>query len=168
MVLGNFDVVAANASVTFANAGTWHDYLSTDSIVATGVAQSVSLAPGEYHVYISKPASAADTTADTTTTTPVTNKDSLGLKIYPNPMASGSIAFITYQLPYASNSSLVVYSLTGQRMASVYLGSQSAGVYTLQSGQLPIDPSLLPNGYYVLELITDAGNAHAPFLVIHR
>jgi hypothetical protein len=53
-------------------------------------------------------------------------------------------------------------------MASVYLGSQSAGVYTLQSGQLPIDPSLLPNGYYVLELITDAGNAHAPFLVIHR
>jgi 1,4-alpha-glucan branching enzyme len=169
MVLGNFDVVAGDTSITFANAGIWHDYLSAaDSITATGTVQTVSLAPGEYHVYINKPMSVVDTTtADTTTAAPPA-PDSLGLKIYPNPVGSGGSTVITYHLPYASNSSMVIYSLTGQQMAAVYLGSQSAGTYTLQSGQLPIDPSLLPNGYYVLKLITDAGNVHAPFLVIHR
>jgi hypothetical protein len=127
----------------------------------------VSLAPGEYHVYIRNNISAADTTTDTTSAPP-TPADSLALKIYPNPVAAGSSTVISYQLPYASNSSLVVYSLTGQRMATIYLGSQSSGSYTLTSGQLPIDPSQLPNGYYVLQLITDAGNAHVPFMVIHR
>jgi hypothetical protein len=51
-------------------------------------------------------------------------------------------------------------------MASIYLGNQPAGSYTLQPGQL-MDPDLLPNGYYVMELITDAGNAHLSFVVMH-
>jgi hypothetical protein len=162
MVLGNFDVVTADTTVTFANAGTWHDYLSTDSIVATGAAQSVSLAPGEYHVYVYKPV--ADTTPDTTTT-PLPIPTAPGLKVFPNPISSGSIANITYELPYVTNSSLVFYSSSGVRLATVYLGYQQAGTYTIQS---PLDPAFLSNGYYYVELITDAGNAHVPFLVIHH
>ena len=86
--------------------------------------------------------------------------------MYPNPVSFANSTVISYQLPYASNSSLVIYSITGQRMASIYLGSQPAGSYTLQPGQL-MDPDLLPNGYYVMELITDAGNAHLSFVVMH-
>jgi hypothetical protein len=166
MVVGNFDVVTAIDSVPFPSAGTWHDYLSTDSIIATGSTQGVSLAPGEYHVYIRNNLTTADTTADTTSTTSATPSNSPALKIYPNPVSFSNSTVITYQLPYASNSSLVIYSITGQRMASIYLGSQPAGSYTIQPGQL-MDPDLLPNGYYVMELITDAGNAHLSFVVMH-
>src|SRR5580692_1677101 len=126
MVVGNFDVVTAVDSVPFPSAGTWHDYLSTDSIIATGSTQAVSLAPGEYHVFIRNNISAADTTTDTTSTTSTTPSNSPGLKIYPNPVSFASSTVITYQLPYASNSSLVIYSVSGQRMASIYLGNQPA------------------------------------------
>jgi glycosidase len=166
MVVGNFDVVTATGSIPFASAGTWYDYLSAGTIQATGSAQSISLAPGEYHVYLNKKLGTADTTvSDTTTNT--TTPNAMGLKIYPNPVA-GSATYITYQLPVAGNSSLAVYSISGQRVGAVNLGSQPAGSYTLQAGQLPVDPSALANGYYVLELISTGGTLHVPFLVIHK
>ena len=165
MVIGNFDVTPAEISVTFATAGTWYDYLSPDSISATGSAQSINLTPGEYHVYVNRNFNAVDTATDTTTA-PIAPPNSFGLKIYPNP-TMGSGTAITYQLPVAATSSLVVYSISGQRIATLNLGSQPAGQYTLQAGQMPVDPAGLVNGYYILELISTAGTTHIPFLVIH-
>ncbi|MDQ6762809.1 MAG: alpha-amylase family glycosyl hydrolase, partial [Bacteroidota bacterium] len=52
VVIGNFDVVSQTGSVTFQNAGTWYDYLNGTTITATGAAQSFTLQPGEYHVYL--------------------------------------------------------------------------------------------------------------------
>lgn len=167
LVLGNFDVVTASTTVTFSNAGTWYDYLSGDSIAATGAAQSVTLAPGEYHVYVNRNLNATASTHDTTTG-PTTPPGAMGLKIYPNPVVSGGSMVITYQLPVAGTSSLAVYAISGQQIGIVNLGSQPAGSYMLQAGQLPVDPSLLPNGYYVLKLVSTAGTAHAPFLVLHH
>ncbi len=51
VVIGNFDVVTQSGSVIFPNAGTWYDYLNGNTITATGIAQSFTLQPGEYHVY---------------------------------------------------------------------------------------------------------------------
>jgi len=51
-VMGNFDVVSQTGSVTFPSAGTWTDYLNGAQITATGVSQSFTLQPGEYHVYL--------------------------------------------------------------------------------------------------------------------
>jgi 1,4-alpha-glucan branching enzyme len=163
MVVGNFDVTAAGSSVTFANAGTWYDYLLPgDSIQATGSVQSISLSPGEYHVYTNKNLNAVDTTTDTTK--PVV-PNALGLKIYPNPVINGSTV-ITYQLPVSGNTAIAVYSINGGQVAVLDLGNQPAGQYTLQYGQLPVN--LLSNGYYILKLISAAGTTHTPFLVIHR
>ncbi|MEO8414187.1 MAG: alpha-amylase family glycosyl hydrolase [Ginsengibacter sp.] len=52
VVIGNFDVVAQTGSATFPSAGTWYDYLQGTTITATGAAQSFTLQPGEYHVYL--------------------------------------------------------------------------------------------------------------------
>jgi hypothetical protein len=168
MVVGNFDVVSANESVQFSAAGEWYDYLSGDSITATGSPQSLQLAPGEYHVYLSKNQNAVDTTTtDTTTTTTPSTSNPLGLAMDPNPVAFGTSTVVTYQLPYAANSFLAIYTLTGQNLGAVNLGLQSAGPYTIQASQLPVNPANLPSGYYVLRLVTSAGTANVPFLVIH-
>ncbi|HSN61121.1 MAG TPA: T9SS type A sorting domain-containing protein, partial [Ferruginibacter sp.] len=54
VVVGNFDVVAQSGSVTFPASGTWYDYLKAPATFnATGASQSITLQPGEYHVYLS-------------------------------------------------------------------------------------------------------------------
>jgi glycosidase len=53
-IIANFDVTAQNASVTFQNAGTWTDFLTNATITATGNAQTISLQPGEYHIYLNQ------------------------------------------------------------------------------------------------------------------
>jgi hypothetical protein len=53
-VVGNFDVVNATATVAFQDTGTWYDYFSGQTLTTTGIAESISLQPGEYHVYLNK------------------------------------------------------------------------------------------------------------------
>src|SRR5436190_6933315 len=45
---------AQTATVTFNTAGTWYDYLNGGVFTATGSAQSITLQPGEYHVYVNR------------------------------------------------------------------------------------------------------------------
>lgn len=53
VVIGNFDVVAQSGVVTFPAAGTWYNYLNPPAtFTATGGAQSFTLQPGEYRVYL--------------------------------------------------------------------------------------------------------------------
>ena len=46
LIVANFDVISSTASVTFQNAGTWYDYLTGETITATGGAQSFITARG--------------------------------------------------------------------------------------------------------------------------
>lgn len=50
-VVGNFDVIPQAASISFPAAGTWIDNLTGTSINVTSLPYSVTLAPGEYHLY---------------------------------------------------------------------------------------------------------------------
>jgi 1,4-alpha-glucan branching enzyme len=54
LVVGNFDVTTQTGSVAFQKSGTWYDYLSGGTRTATGGSESLSLQPGEYHVYLSR------------------------------------------------------------------------------------------------------------------
>ena len=78
-VVANMDVVAQTRTVTFQSTGNWTNYISNGTGTgvngATGVnfslgaaAQTITLQPGEYHIYLSIPACA---TAAPTATTPV-------------------------------------------------------------------------------------------------
>jgi 1,4-alpha-glucan branching enzyme len=50
-VIGNFNVTSASGNPNFANTGKWYDYLGGDSIVVTNTSSSISLSPGEFHIY---------------------------------------------------------------------------------------------------------------------
>ncbi len=52
-VVGNFDVVPQTGSIGFPATGTWYDNISKTSINVTSLPYSMTLQPGEYHVYSS-------------------------------------------------------------------------------------------------------------------
>jgi 1,4-alpha-glucan branching enzyme len=65
-VVANMDVVPQTRSITFQATGDWYNYLSSGTTAGingatdvtfniTAAAQSITLQPGEYHVYLSKP-----------------------------------------------------------------------------------------------------------------
>ncbi len=79
-VVANLDVVQQTKAVTFQATGNWVNYISngtgtglngatSSTINLTTAAQTITLAPGEYHIYVSVPACA---TVAPTVTTPVT------------------------------------------------------------------------------------------------
>ncbi|CAN5311292.1 hypothetical protein BH09BAC2_BH09BAC2_05670 [soil metagenome] len=54
VVVGNFDVAQQTGFITFPSSGVWYDYLNGGTYNATGGAQSFTLQPGEYHVYVNQ------------------------------------------------------------------------------------------------------------------
>jgi hypothetical protein len=66
-VLANFDVVQQNKTITFQATGDWTNYISNGTgtgvngatginFTLTAAAQTITLQPGEYHIYVSVPA----------------------------------------------------------------------------------------------------------------
>ena len=54
-VVGNFDVVSNTANVSFKATGTWTDNIDGSTINVNALPFSMTLAPGEYHVYSNTP-----------------------------------------------------------------------------------------------------------------
>ncbi|MFO7722648.1 MAG: alpha-amylase family glycosyl hydrolase, partial [Bacteroidales bacterium] len=52
VVIGNFGVQRATATPSFPHTGTWYDFFSGDSLVVTDTAISITLTPGEYHLFL--------------------------------------------------------------------------------------------------------------------
>jgi hypothetical protein len=145
LVVGNFDVSTVTGTVAFQNAGTWYDYLTGQTITATGNSQSISLQPGEYHVYLNRNI--------TNILTPVTDLDNAGehtrFIIYPNPVTSNSTA-IEYELPVNTGVTLSLYSAFGQRITELNAGYKAKGTYRLPLSELA--KTSLPAGVYLVQL----------------
>jgi hypothetical protein len=160
-VLGNFDVVPSLDTVSFAYAGTWYNYVGTDSIIATGTTQSITLNPGQYGVYI------YHLNQDTSTKPPPTDSIPVpGVKIYPNPVVNSN-SVLAYNLSYADNVTVSVYDIGGRLIGTYNLGSAVAGNYTIPFSQLPLNIGALKNGVYVLKLSSIQKTAHVSFTVLH-
>ncbi len=54
VTFANFDVTLQNVTVTFPSSGTWYNYFTGATFSATGAAQTISMAPGEYRVYVNQ------------------------------------------------------------------------------------------------------------------
>ena len=145
LVVGNFEVTAQNASVTFPTAGTWFDYLNGNTIVATGAAQSLTLQPGEFHVYLNRNIN--------NVTTPVIDINNPGnalqLFVYPNPVQTSSVAEIF--VPERGNVQADLWNMQGQKVKNVFAGSLVRGKHTLR---LSDETNNLPAGVYLLKVQT--------------
>jgi glycosidase len=135
---GNFDVAAQNATITFPSTGTWYNYLAGTTLNVTSAAMTMSLQPGQFAVYTSKPVALATplaARAQQTTT--------FQLGLAPNPAAGTTT--ITYQLPAAATASIAVQNLLGQTVRQLAPVRQASGV---QAQVLPLQ-GLAPGVYLV-------------------
>lgn len=55
VVFGNFGVTSTSGSVSFPRSGVWYNYLTGASITLPSVSLNITLLPGEYYVYVSRP-----------------------------------------------------------------------------------------------------------------
>jgi 1,4-alpha-glucan branching enzyme len=144
LIVANFDVAPATASVTFQNAGTWYDYLTGETITATGAVQSLQLQPGEYHVYLNK-------NITNVITTPVINisapRNTLTVSVYPNPASVTST--LEVDIPQAGKTQVMLFNTEGQQVGALFSGVLSKGKH-----KLPLTGKInnLPAGMYLLKV----------------
>lgn len=141
-VVGNFDVNLLASSFTFPVAGTWYDYLTGGTISATGAAQSITLQPGEYHVYLNRNLVNA-------VTTPVTSVDpavsAFAAKLSPNP--AGSNAMLELTLPENGKLQWQLLDVAGRKIAEADAGMRIKGTHRIDMSSYIAG---LPAGTYML------------------
>ena len=144
VVVGNFEVIPQTAIVTFPANGTWYDYLNGNTISVTGGGQTITLQPGEYHVYLNRNLVNA-------VVTPVGNVNAGTIdftgKVYPNPASPNSI--IELDLPQAGNTEIILLNDKGQELGKIFTGFLPKGRQAVQAGKYL---SQLPAGMYLLRV----------------
>ena len=144
-VVGNFDVIPQTANLTFQSPGTWYDYLNGGTFTATGGAQSITLQPGEYHVYLNRNVVNTVTTSVSFVNAPA---NELLMRLYPNPVLQTAV--IDLNMPGSSGVQIDLLNLLGQKIKTVYSGFLSKGDHSL-----PLNNNKkLPSGTYLLKADT--------------
>lgn len=141
-VIGNFDVLPQTGSFTFPVPGTWYDYLGGSTYTASGSAQSITLQPGEYYVYLNRNLVNA-------VTTPVSGVRPTGqamlLNIFPNPVSANST--IELFLPETGKVQVQLVNYLGQAVTTLYSGMLQKGNHFI-----PLTSAMAPlasGGYLV-------------------
>ncbi len=144
VVVGNFDVISQTTSLTFPVAGTWYDYLNGNTFTSTGSSQSITLQPGEFHLYLNRNL----TNVVATPVIDISNPPSaLQLFVYPNPIDNYSIAEI--YVPERGNVQIDLWNVYGQKITNVFTGTLAKGKHIIP---LSDKTNNLPAGIYLLKL----------------
>ena len=145
--IGNFGVYQANMNPGFQQTGKWYDYFSGDSINVSDQNATVSLAPGEYHIYTTVKLPLPDLNF----TTDVKNNDA-GLitnykleQNYPNPF--NPTTNFEFRISKFGFVSLKIYDILGREVAILVHKEKQAGIY-----KISFDASNLASGVYFYQL----------------
>lgn len=142
VVVGNFDVNPASATVEFPKSGTWYDIKDSSAFAVTSLNPTLNLQPGEYHVY-------TDRISALSTPLKSNSRWEANAIITPNP--SSSLAMLNVELP----SNLTIYiklsSLDGRQVTTLFQGQMTSGI-----NQLELPAGLSP-GIYIVTLQTTLG-----------
>ena len=124
--------------------------------MATGAAQSLTLQPGQFHVYLNRNINNVPTPV-----IDINNPgNSLQLFVYPNPVQKSSIAEIF--VPERGNVQADLWNMQGQKVKNVFSGSLVRGKHTLR---LSDETDNLPAGVYLLKVQTKNKTRFAKILL---
>ncbi len=142
VVVGNFDVTPQTGTITFPTAGTWYNYLDSSLLTTTGSAQSITLQPGEYRVYINR-------NLNNSAVTPIFNVPAptniLQLKVYPNPAQYDFT--LELNLPENGNVTVDIINPGGQRIASAHQAFMPRGKHQINLNRKEL--KLMSGAYYL-------------------
>jgi 1,4-alpha-glucan branching enzyme len=150
LVVGNFGVTSQTGAVTFPSPGTWYDYLNGTTMNATGGAQSMTLQPGEYHVYLNRPVTNVVTTAVPALTAAANNK--MLVNVYPNPFNQKAV--IDISIPVSGHVQIDLINQQGQKLMNVYSGFLTRGDH-----RVDFEQNLFPTGVYILKISSKTSTA---------
>jgi hypothetical protein len=146
VVIGNFDVTAQTALVTFPVAGTWYDYLNSGTFTATASPQSITLQPGEYRVYLNRNLINAVVTS---TGGVSAGNNLLVASVYPNPVSPVSVLEI--DVPETGKVEVMLLNAIGEQLAVIFSDKLVKGKH-----RIPLTGKLvnLHGGLYLLNIKT--------------
>ncbi|MBJ6142147.1 alpha-amylase family glycosyl hydrolase [Hymenobacter sp. BT559] len=123
VTVGNFDVTAQTATVTFPQIGTWYNYLTGEQLTIASTNQTMTLQPGQYAVYTSR--QLTKPTGTTLATTGAQAASVFKLSLVPNPAAGTTT--VAYELPTGTTATIAVQNLLGQTVRQLAPARQVAG-----------------------------------------
>jgi glycosidase len=160
VVVGNFDVVARSGTVTFPQAGPWYSYLTNTVRNATGGAESITLQPGEYFVYVNR----------NITNPIITSVDDLrpdytsrSLIIYPNPVTLSSV--LVYEIPEPGRVNLSIWNMQGQKVGAMDAGMKGRGRHEAKLSGMTSAMNRMPAGSYVMLLDVNGKQMRKQFVI---
>ena len=158
-VLGNFDVGPATANITFPNSGTWYEHITGETFTATGSAQSITLQPGEYKVYLSRKLSATGPVTSIGNNLPAAEAG-FQVRLFPNPVNRQGV----YELALKNADKVTAELLTadGKQVALLFSGKLLAGKHTMRFGSA-LDQ--LPPAHYILSVKNSATTRSIHFIL---
>ncbi len=125
-LIGNFDVNQVVGQVTFQSAGTWYDYLNNNTFTTTGIAQSITLQPGEFRLFLNR-------NVNNIVATPVSNINnpafSFKVSAYPNPVVDAAILEIENK--ETGFTTIQWFNETGKKVKEQSLGTLSKGIHKI-------------------------------------
>lgn len=144
VVIGNFDVTAQSTTVTLPVAGTWYDYLNGTTFTSTGSAQTLTLQPGQFHIYLNRNLTNVVTTPVIDINNPGTT---LKVHVFPNPLGPNSI--VDTYIPARGHVNVELWNQQGQKVAMVFAGTLNKGKHSFSLNE---KVSKLPAGVYVVRV----------------
>ena len=147
-VVTNAGTTPIKAGVNFQHTGTWYEYYSGATYAATGIADSMVLAPGEYRLYLDQFVALPGGLMPTPTEAPSGLLS--GLLLYPNPVEDQLL--LDFTLAQAGTVWLDISDASGRRVVQQVLENLPAG-----EQQLRLDAGTWAPGLYYLQLQDSRG-----------
>lgn len=158
VVVGNFDVTAQTATVTFPSDGVWYSLLNSKYQMVLGGSQSITLQAGEYYVFANKN---INNQLVTGVNDIMDNNASTQLQLIPNPVFS--TATLQYNLSTVSQVNAAIFDINGKKVYDVYKGTQGMGPQTLHFSV----SNLLGPGVYTVILYVNNNCSLKKFITIN-
>ncbi len=144
-VIGNFELTAQTISFTFPAAGNWFDYFSNTVFSATSNTHNISLAPGEFRVYVNR-------NVNNVSVTPVFDVDEpakfLQAAAYPNPVAASSI--VELNIPQTGLVQVQLLDMSGRVLETLHQGQLVRGNHSVPIGN---KLNKYSSGLYLLRIV---------------